>query len=70
MGTLDYKNAAAPQEDGWLLSDFYLFHHLLDGVCQTQVWYTCLDPHLLIEKYKEYAHGNPYQERRVVLDAK
>ena len=26
---------AAPQEDGWFLSDFYLFHHLFRGLCES-----------------------------------
>ena len=31
-GVTDWNNLASPQEDGWLLSDFYLFYHLLSPV--------------------------------------
>lgn len=75
-----------------ILSDFYLFHHLLHPVCMCevpnlsmlvdpltfvitldtqssdQVWLTCESPEDLVEKYKEYAHGNLKKGRRVVLD--
>lgn len=33
-----------------------------------QVWLTGEKPEYLIEKYTEYAHGDPRKERRVVLD--
>ncbi|KAI9885595.1 MAG: hypothetical protein M1823_002604 [Watsoniomyces obsoletus] len=69
VGTHDYENRASPTKDGWFLSDFYLFHHLLAGLCQSQAWFTCLDPGDLVQKYGEYAHGNPWQDRRIVLDA-
>ena len=26
------EGLVAPKEDGWFLSDFYLFHHLLRGL--------------------------------------
>ena len=29
-GVNDWRDSASPQEDGWFLSDFYLFHHLLE----------------------------------------
>ena len=29
---------AAPDCDGWFLSDFYLFHHILKGVRSNQIW--------------------------------
>jgi hypothetical protein len=28
-GVNDFKDAASPQQDGWFISDFYLFHYLL-----------------------------------------
>ena len=68
VGTHDNEDLASPQQDGWFLSDFYLFKSLLDGLCQTRAWFTCLDPAYLVEKYTEYVHGSPYQERRIVLD--
>jgi len=30
-GTSDTEKLADPKEDGWFLSDFYLFHHLLQN---------------------------------------
>lgn len=29
-GIADHDNLADPENDGWLLSDFYLFHHLFN----------------------------------------
>jgi hypothetical protein len=29
LGTTDDKGEASPAKDGWFVSDFYLFHHLL-----------------------------------------
>lgn len=57
-----------PKRNGWMISDFYLLNHLFRGFGKSQAWFTCLDPHFLINDYKEYAHGNPYGIRRVVLD--
>jgi hypothetical protein len=57
---------ASPTDDGWFLSDFYLFHHLLGDVAKDQVWLTCVKPAVLVEKYKEYAHGNPETGERKV----
>ncbi|KAI9783916.1 MAG: hypothetical protein M1816_001126 [Peltula sp. TS41687] len=68
LGTTDCDNLAAPGEDGWFLSDFYLFNYLLQGLGVSRAWFTCLEPDFLIEKYSEYAHGDPYHTRRIVLD--
>ncbi|KAI9751939.1 MAG: hypothetical protein M4579_005822 [Chaenotheca gracillima] len=68
VGTHDHDDAANPDEDGWFLSDFYMFNHLFAGLCKRQSWYTCLAPEKLVDKYVEYAHGNPYQKRSIVLD--
>lgn len=67
-GTTDHKNDAAPENDGWFLSDFYLFHHLLKGVGVNQIWLTSERPEDLIDKYGPYIHGNPFEERREVLN--
>ena len=48
VGTYDDEDLASPQQDGWFLSDFYLNKCLSDGLCQTQAWFTCLDPTYLI----------------------
>jgi len=65
---LTNQNACDPAIDGWMLSDFYLFHHLFRGTGRSQAWFTCLDPEVLIRRHGEYVHGNCYRERRVVLD--
>jgi hypothetical protein len=31
-GVNDFEGAASPIEDGWFISDFYLFHHLFRGL--------------------------------------
>jgi len=62
------KHACDPTIDGWMISDFYLLHHLFRGVGRSQAWFTCLDPVDLIRRYGEFAHGNSYGPRRVVLD--
>ncbi|KAI9775945.1 MAG: hypothetical protein M1816_005657 [Peltula sp. TS41687] len=67
VGTTDFEDAASPSEDGWFLSDFYLFNHLFKGLGSSRAWLTCLDPEFLIRKYTEYAHGNSYHTRRIVL---
>lgn len=67
-GITDYREDAAPDADGWFLSDFYLFHRLLKGVGANQIWFTSENPKDLIEKYGPYAHGNPFEGRREVLN--
>ncbi|RDW69109.1 uncharacterized protein DSM5745_08869 [Aspergillus mulundensis] len=66
------NDAAAPYRDGFILSDFYLFYHLLFPThthSTNQIWLTAESAEGLVEKYTEYAHGSPRGERRVVLDA-
>jgi hypothetical protein len=43
-GITDWKNLASPQDDGWLFSDFYLFHHLLSPPGKS-VLFTLRVPH-------------------------
>lgn len=62
------RGLAAPTQDGWFFSDFFLFHHLLRGTGANQLWLTCENPQQLINKYAAYAHGQP-EDRRVVLEA-
>lgn len=61
-------HACDPSRDGWMLSDFYLLHHLFRDQGRTQTWFTCLDPTSLIDRYGEYAHGNSFRGRKIVLD--
>lgn len=62
------QNDAAPENDGGFLSDFYLFHHLFKGVGAHQIWLTSEHPEDCIDKYGSYIHGNPFKERREVLN--
>ncbi|MCJ1330937.1 hypothetical protein MMC10_007624 [Thelotrema lepadinum] len=67
----------APDDDGWFLSDFYLFRHLLsplltdNGTQQSpqwnQIWMTAVAPHTLVERHGQYTHGQA-SDCRVVLD--
>ncbi|KAK2767912.1 hypothetical protein FQN53_006430 [Emmonsiellopsis sp. PD_33] len=67
-GITDVGDASSPVEDGWLVSDFYLFNHLLRGIGRKQAWFTSEDPVKLVNKYGLYMHGNPCKERVIVLD--
>lgn len=91
-GINDQENSASPERDGWFLSDFYLFHYLLENTGEAslrqmlrrtysvltqqtdtfhaanQLWFTCLEPRYLAQKYTEYVHVSRNGDRRVVLD--
>ncbi|KAJ5146195.1 uncharacterized protein N7515_000759 [Penicillium bovifimosum] len=59
LGTTDLDDASRPRDDGWFVSDFYLFHHLLAPQFPrppNQVWLTCEDPGFLVQEYGEYVH--------------
>lgn len=69
-GPNDWSNNASPGADGWIFSDFFLFHHLFRGTAKQQYWMTCVHPEDLIKKHGEFAHGDPRtHDRRIVLDA-
>ncbi|KAJ6114010.1 hypothetical protein N7523_007327 [Penicillium sp. IBT 18751x] len=71
LGITDKDGLASPKLDGWFVSDFYLFHHLLSPQFPrppNQIWLTCEDPSALVTKYQEYLHGNLEGDRRAVLD--
>ena len=69
-GPNDFAGNAHPSNDGFFLSDFYLFHHLFRDTSKTQYWLTCVSPDVLVRKYGEYVHGNPTtSSRKIVLDA-
>ncbi|KAJ5684485.1 uncharacterized protein N7477_000830 [Penicillium maclennaniae] len=75
LGTTDIGDVASPSEDGWFVSDFYLFHYLLSPafprllVAPNQIWLTSEDPVTLVAKYHEYLHGDSNGDRRAVLDS-
>jgi hypothetical protein len=68
-GITDIRGRASPERDGWFVSDFYLFNHLLrKAPVANQTWLTSCEPKDLVKEYTRYAHGNPFRERRVVLE--
>ncbi|KAL8723310.1 MAG: hypothetical protein Q9225_000362 [Loekoesia sp. 1 TL-2023] len=87
LGVSDETGLASPLEDGWMVSDFYLWKHVLRGMGKSQQWLTCESPSALLAKYgrsnrkitkdgneiqvsweEGYVHGDPFEERRVVLN--
>jgi hypothetical protein len=68
-GATDEGGAANPTMDGWFFSDFYLFHHLFQGLGSQQHWISSEDPAELVSKYGVYLHGNPHKIRKVVLSS-
>ncbi|KAL2682437.1 hypothetical protein Neosp_006888 [[Neocosmospora] mangrovei] len=64
-------NAGHPKDEGWFLSDFYAFNYLLKGLGSSQTWLTAADPRKLLRSdppmTEKFLHGNPYQDRKVVL---
>ena len=63
-----YENAA-PDVDGWFVSDFFAFWNIFQGITDNQSWSHCLDLDALVAKHERYLHGNPYGPRKVVLDS-
>lgn len=59
---------AAPDDDGWYLSDFFAFYHLFHGLTPNQSWIHGLDLQKLVDTHKQYLHGDPFKKRKVVLD--
>ncbi|KAI4241541.1 MAG: hypothetical protein L6R40_004521 [Gallowayella cf. fulva] len=91
LGVSDEDDAASPANDGWMVSDFYMWKNVLSGLGKEQQWITCEYPNQLVEKYGTenksidyvedgrllhrqiswadgYVHGDPFEERRAVLD--
>ena len=62
------QEKATPYRDGWFLSDFLAFWHLFNGTTNTQTWCHCLDLAKLIKEHERFLHGNPFKDRKVVLD--
>lgn len=46
------SNTASPSlGDGWMVSDFYLWMHVLEGIGKSQEWITTMTPDYLMDKY-------------------
>ncbi|KAH8588568.1 hypothetical protein B0O99DRAFT_638995 [Bisporella sp. PMI_857] len=64
---------AAPQEDGWFFSDFFLFYQMLGSRSElpNQLWLSSCSPSDLIRKHERYLHGPANGiagDRRVVMN--
>lgn len=59
---------AAPNDDGWLLSDFFAFYHMFRGLTKNQTWMHALDLEDLVAAHGQYLHGDPFKTRKIVLD--
>ncbi|KAI9052719.1 hypothetical protein LZ554_002995 [Drepanopeziza brunnea f. sp. 'monogermtubi'] len=62
------EGMASPREDGWFYSDMFLYHYLLTGLGANQIYMAPVSIEELVDQYGQYLHGNPYEERKVVLD--
>lgn len=68
VAVLGIQDQAAPSEDGWFLSGFFALWNILQGTTKHQTWLHCLDLDELVQSHTRYLHGNPYKQRKVVLD--
>lgn len=57
-----------PAADGWFLSDFFAMNYLMKGLGASQTWIATSSAEDLVVNYGEFLHGNPYRNRKVVLD--
>ena len=64
------EDPAPTGKDGWFVSDFFAFWNIFQGMTENQTWYHCLDLDSLVAEHSRYLHGNPYLQRKVVLDEK
>lgn len=58
-------NEASPSlGDGWIVSDFYLWLHILRGMGKSQQWITSMKPTYLVDKYgrEDYVTRDWYRE--------
>ena len=62
------KEWSDPTKDGWFFSDFFALNYLMRGMGASQTWIATSSAEDLVRDYKEYLHGNPYQDRKVVLN--
>ncbi|OQD60005.1 hypothetical protein PENPOL_c033G05597 [Penicillium polonicum] len=58
-------STASPKGDGWFISDFYAFNYLFKGLGMQQTQLTAVEPADLVEEYRSFPHGSPYEERKI-----
>ena len=68
LGNHDHEKAN-PNQDGWFVSDFFAFWNSFQGITENQSWFHSLDLDKLVAEHQRYLHGNPYRQRKVVLDS-
>lgn len=51
-----------------MFSDFLAFYQVFQATKVPQIWLHALDVDALLNQYTQYLHGNPYRNRKVVLD--
>ncbi|KAH7305640.1 hypothetical protein BKA65DRAFT_543915 [Rhexocercosporidium sp. MPI-PUGE-AT-0058] len=59
---------ASPMWDGWFFSDLFYLLHVLDGLGASQKIMTCVSLRDIVDEYIEYLHGNPCEERKIVMN--
>ena len=59
-----YENAA-PNIDGWFISDFFAFWNIFQGITDNQSWSHCLDLDDLVANHERHLHGNPMCRERL-----
>ncbi|KAL8803012.1 MAG: hypothetical protein Q9182_003438 [Xanthomendoza sp. 2 TL-2023] len=62
VSDLGHQRRASPRVDGWMVSDFYLWMSILEGMGKSQSWHTCENPYALIEKYGQEAMELDYTD--------
>ena len=62
------KEDSDPADDGWFLSDFFALNYLMKGLGASQTWIATSSAEDLVKNYEEFLRGNPYRDRKVVLN--
>ncbi|KAL8750750.1 MAG: hypothetical protein Q9199_006867 [Rusavskia elegans] len=62
VNDLGHQRRASPALDGWMVSDFYLFMSILEGMGKLQSWFTCENPYALLAKYGSETVISEYTE--------
>ncbi|KAL8811853.1 MAG: hypothetical protein Q9223_001392 [Gallowayella weberi] len=62
VSDLGHQRRASPGVDGWMVSDFYLWMSILEGLGKSQSWHTCENPYSLLEKYGQEAMKLDYTD--------